>query len=142
MKYMNWKHTLVAGAGTGATLATLVAVIMVKIGVEPPSFGIAIAIFLGMIIGAAFITKKIFESHYLGSNDTSLKQLIPISFLTFILPLLGSTFGAPNSDLDTLLTLVMLGTVGGLFWSTPFALWNFLKSRKDSSNEAFEDSSE
>ena len=29
---MNWKHSLVTGAGTGVILSTLVALIMVKIG--------------------------------------------------------------------------------------------------------------
>lgn len=130
---MNWKNTLVAGAGTGAMLATLVALIMLKIGIEPPSFGAAIAIFIGMIITSAYTVKKTSQS--IGCCDPSLKQLIPISFLTFFIPILGAAFGAPNSDLDTLTILILLGTIGGVFWSIPFAIWNFLKNRNQSEDK-------
>ncbi len=128
---MNGKQTLGAGAGTGAILATLVALIMVKIGLEPPSFGGALAIFMGMIFFSAFTVKKI--SQTMGYCNPSLMQLFPISFLTFFLPILGITFGAPNSDIDTLLTIIAMGTVGGLFWSTPFALWNNYRGRSNNS---------
>ncbi len=128
---MNGKQTLGAGAGTGAILATLVALIMVKIGLAPPSLGGALAIFMGMILFSAFTVKKL--SQAMGYCNPSLMQLFPISFLTFFLPILGITFGAPNSDLDTLLTIIAMGTVGGLFWSTPFALWNFYRGRSNNS---------
>ena len=126
------KHTFAAGAGTGAILASLVALIMLKIGLEPPSFGAALAVFFGMIIVSAFVVKKI--SQRIDCCDPSLKQLIPISFLTFILPILGSSFGAPNSDLDTLAILILLGTIGGVFWATPFALWNHFRNRDSDSD--------
>jgi len=128
---MNLKQTLGAGAGTGAILATLVALIMVKIGLEPPSLGGALAIFMGMVLFSAFTVKKI--SQTMGYCNPSLMQLFPISFLTFFLPILGITFGAPNSDIDTLLTIIAMGTVGGLFWSTPFALWNNYRGRSNNS---------
>ncbi len=128
---MNLKQTLGAGAGTGAILATLVALIMVKIGFVPPSLGGALAIFMGMILFSAFTVKKL--SQAMGYCNPSLMQLFPISFLTFFLPILGITFGAPNSDLDTLLTIIAMGTVGGLFWSTPFALWNNYRGRSNNS---------
>jgi hypothetical protein len=130
---MNWKHTLGAGAGTGATLAALVALIMVKIGLEPPSFGAAIAIFVGMIFISAYTVKYI--SQVIGCCNPSLKHLIPISFLTFFLPIFGVTFGAPNSDLTTLGSIILIGTVGGLFWSTPFALWSHYMSGGNPVNE-------
>ena len=129
---MNLKHTFAAGAGTGAILASLVALIMVKIGLEPPSFGAALVVFFGMILISAYVVQKI--SQRIGCCNLSLKQLIPISFLTFILPVLGSAFGATNSDLDTLATLILLGTIGGLFWATPFALWNHYRNRGSDSN--------
>ena len=56
---MDWKQTLAAGSGTGAVLATLVSLIMIKIGLEPPSPGVAIAVFLGMIFLSAYSVKKI-----------------------------------------------------------------------------------
>lgn len=133
MVNLNWKHTLAAGAGTGAILAALVALIMLKIGLEPPSFGAALAIFIGMILISAFAVKKI--SQAIGCCNPSLKQLIPISFLTFFIPVLGASFGAPNSDLTTLATLILLGTIGGVFWSAPFAIWNYFKSRGNDSGD-------
>ena len=129
---MNWKHTFATGGGTGAILASLMALIMLTIGLELPSFGAAVAVFLGMIVISAFAVKKI--SQRIGCCDPSLKQLIPISFLTFIIPVLGPAFGAPNSDLDTLATLILLGTIGGLFWATPFALWNHFRNRGSDSD--------
>ena len=66
---MNWKKTLVVGAGTGATLGTLVAVLMVEIGLEPPSFGAAIAVFLGMNFISAFAVQKISQ------RETILKKM-------------------------------------------------------------------
>ena len=129
---MNLKHTFAAGAGTGAILASLVALIMLKIGLEPPSFEAALGIFFGMILVSAFAVKNILQR--IGCCDPSLKQLIPISFLTFILPILGAAFGAPNSDLDTLAILILLGTIGGLFWATPFALWNHFRYRDSDSD--------
>ena len=125
---MNWKYTLGAGAGTGATLATLVAVLMVMIGLEPPNFSSALAIFIGMILTSAFVVKKI--SQRIGFCEPTLKQLIPVSFLTFLLPILGASLGAPNSDLDTIVSIILLGTAGGVFWSSPFALWSFISERK------------
>ena len=129
---MKLKHIFAAGAGTGAILAALVALIMSKVGLEPPSFGAALAVFFGMIIVSAFSVKKI--SQRIGCCNPSLKQLIPISFLTFMLPILGAGFGAPNSDLDTLATLILLGTIGGLFWTTPFALWNHFRNQNSDSD--------
>ena len=129
---MKLKHIFAAGAGTGAILASLVALILLKIGLELPSFGAAVAVFLGMIVVSAFTVKKI--SQRIGCCDPSLKQLIPISFLTFIIPVLVPAFGAGNGDLDTLATLVLLGTIGGVFWATPFALWNHFRNRDSDSD--------
>ena len=127
---MDWKQTLAAGSGTGAALGTLVALIMVKIGLEPPSFGAAMAVFILMILFSAYSVKKTSQS--MGWFDPSLKALILVSFMTFIMPLLGASFGAPNSELTTLATLVLLGFLGGLFWSLPFVGWNYYVSTRNS----------
>ena len=126
---MDWKQTLAAGSGTGVVLAALVSLIMVKIGFEPPSFGVAIVVFVGMIFLSAFAAKK--TSQYMDWFDPSLKALIPVSFMTFIFPLLGSSFGAPNSDLTTLATLVLLGFLGGGLWSVPIAVWVYYSSTRN-----------
>ncbi len=126
---MDWKQTLAAGCGTGVVLAALVSLIMVKIGFEPPSPGAAIVVFVGMIFLSAFAAKKISQS--MDWFDPSLKALIPVSFMTFIFPLLGPSFGAPNSDLTTLATLVLLGFLGGGLWSVPIAGWVYYRSTRN-----------
>tara|TARA_Y100001968_G_scaffold332146_1_gene389259 strand:+ start:2164 stop:2559 length:396 start_codon:yes stop_codon:yes gene_type:complete len=118
---MNWKYTLVGGAGTGSILALFIALIMVKIGVEPPSFSAALALFIAMILLSAFIVNKM--SNRVKNVNLNMKHLVSISFLTFFMPLLGISFGAPNSEFLTLAKIVIMGTLGGLFWALPFALW-------------------
>lgn len=127
---MNWKHTLVAGAGTGTILAVLSTLIMVKIGIDPGSFLGLLVIVCGLALVSGLAMKKIIQ--ILGYSDISLKVLISIAFLTFIIPLFGSIFGAPNSKLTTLLQIVVIGTVGGLVWSIPFALRSVSKNRGNS----------
>ncbi|MBN28997.1 MAG: hypothetical protein CMB33_03905 [Euryarchaeota archaeon] len=126
---MDWKQTLAGGSATGVVLATLVSLIMIMGGLEPPSAGAAIAVFIGMIFLSAYSVKKISQS--MGWFDPSLKVLIPVSTMTFILPLLGATFGAPNSDFTTLAFLVLLGLLGGIFWSLPIAGWAYYSSTRD-----------
>jgi hypothetical protein len=130
---MRKRDIICVGAGTGAMLATLVALIMIKIGLEPPTFGAALAIFIGMILISAFAVKKI--SQQIDYCDPSLKQLIPVSFLTFMMPILGASFGAPNGDLDTLATLIAMGVIGGAIWSLPYVLWALIKKTDSAENE-------
>ena len=47
--------------------------------------------------------------------------LLPIAYLTLFLPILGAAVGA--SGAEPLWLYGLLGLAGGLFWSTPFALW-------------------
>ncbi len=130
---MRKRDIIFAGAGTGAMLATFVALIMIKVGLEPPSFEAALVVFFGMIFASAFAVKKI--SQQIGCCDPSLKQLIPVSFLTFFLPILGASFGAPNGSLEILATLILFGTLGGAFWSLPYVLWAHLKKTDSTDNE-------
>ena len=126
---VDWKQTLVGGSATGVALAILVSLIMIMGGLEPPSLGAAIAVFIGMIFLSAYSVKKISQS--MGWFDPSLKTLIPVSTMTFILPLLGASFGAPNSDFTTLAFLVLLGLLGGIFWSLPIAGWAYYSSTRN-----------
>ena len=56
--------------------------------------------------------------------------LLIIAYLTLVMPVLGALFGAPNSEIRVALMITMLGLVGGLIWSTPFALWAYIRRRK------------
>ena len=52
---------------------------------------------------------------------------ILVSYLTFVIPVLGASFGASGSE--PILMFAGVGFMGGLFWSTPFALWYLFNKR-------------
>jgi hypothetical protein len=51
----------------------------------------------------------------------------PVAYLTLLMPVIGAFFGSSGSE--PMWQFAALGTVGGLVWSTPFALWSFAKNR-------------
>ena len=51
-------------------------------------------------------------------------HLQTVSILTFLFPLFGASFGAPNLEIPTLLSIVGLATIGGAAWSIPFEIWH------------------
>ncbi len=53
--------------------------------------------------------------------------ILPVSYLTFFMPTLGAVFG--SSGLEPFWQFVMLGLVGGLGWSIPFAFWRMVSTR-------------
>jgi hypothetical protein len=63
-------------------------------------------------------------------SEVNLKILIPIAFLTSIIPLFGPIFGMPNYELMTLATVVAMGAFGGFCWSIPFAVWSWFRGKK------------
>ena len=122
---MSWKNILLSGSITGGLIGFLM-ILNVMSGVTEFGFGIAMLSFLAVILIPAFLVKRTFPQIIEG--EASLKHLIPISFLTFILPILGPAFGGGDMGLDWLI-LVPMGAVGGIFWSLPFAGWSYYKSR-------------
>ena len=127
---MNWKNIFVTGASSGASVGFLLSLNgFFDIGFG--SFAGFVGYMLGSILLSAYCVKII--SQKIGCCEPSLKHLIPVAFLTFFLPVLGPAFGAPSSGLDYVGILIIFGAIGGLFWSTPFAIWNYYKSRGDQS---------
>jgi hypothetical protein len=53
--------------------------------------------------------------------------LLAITFLTLVMPVCSASFGATGSE--PLWHFAALGLVGGLVWSTPFALWQLTRRR-------------
>ena len=140
MVNMNWKTIFLAGALTGTFVGLLMTVIThIPLGNDSDGYQItvmyywssALLVVIGIPLVSAFGVNKI--SKMSGCCEPSLKHLIPVAYLTFLIPVLGVSFGAPNSNLVTLATIVMLGAIGGIFWSTPFALWSYYKSRGNQS---------
>jgi len=52
-------------------------------------------------------------------------KLMIISYLTFLIPILGVNFGASGSE--PVWQFGLLGLIGGLFWSIPFALQTLIR---------------
>ena len=140
MVNMNWKIIFLAGASTGTFVGLLMTVIThIPLGNDSDGYQItvmyhwqsALLVVIGIPLVSAFGVNKI--SKMSGCCEPSLKHLIPVAYLTLLIPVLFSSMGAPNSNLVTLATIVMLGAIGGTFWSTPFAIWSYYKSRGNES---------
>ena len=137
---MNWKTIFLTGAAIGTFVGLLMTVIShIPLGHDSDGNLItvmyhwqsALLVVIGIPLVSAFGVKKIAKMG--GGCEPSLKHLIPVAYLTFLIPVLGASFGAPNSNLETLAAIVMLGAIGGIFWSTPFAIWSYFKSRGNES---------
>ena len=137
---MNWKTIFLTGAAIGTFVGLLMTVIShIPLGHDSDGNLItvmyhwesALLVVIGIPLVSAFGVKKIAKMR--GCCEPSLKHLITVAYLTFLMPVLGASFGAPNSNLETLATIVMLGAIGGAFWSTPFAIWSYFKSRGNES---------
>ena len=118
---MNWKNILLFGAMNGAMMAVLM-ILNVISGVTEFGFEVAMLSFLAVILIPPFTLKKY------KPEEASLIHLIPTAFLTFIIPVIGAAFGGPDMGPEWLV-LIPLAAVGGALWSTPFAGWNYFKSR-------------
>lgn len=137
---MNWKNIFLTGAALGAFVALLMTVIShIPLGNDSDGDKItvmyhwqsALLVVIAIPFVSAFAVKKIAKMKE--CCEPSLKFLIPVAYLTFLIPVLAVSFGAPNSDLDTLATIVLIGAIGGTFWSAPFAAWSYFKSRGNQS---------
>ena len=93
----------------------------------------ALLTLIGIPLMSAFLVKH--GSKKMNCSEPSMKQLIPVACLTFLIPVFGVSFGAPNSDLDTSATIVLMGAIGGAFWSLPYVLWTLIKKTNSSENE-------
>ena len=138
---MNWKTIFLTGALTGTIVGLLMVVItQIPLGNDSDGYKItvmyhwssALLVVIGIPLVSAFGVNKIAKMS--GCCEPSLKHLIPVAYLTLLIPVLFSSMGAPNSNLVTLATIVMLGAIGGIFWSTPFAAWSYFKSRGNDSD--------
>ena len=95
------------------------------------SCGSAAIGFLCVALLPPILTQKIWEEKI--NVRLSLYHLVPTSFGTFIFPVFGATFGGPSLDeYSYWLLLIPFAALGGLFWSLPFAGWNYYKSSRNS----------
>ena len=130
---MNWKNIILSSAATGATLSILILVVFILPELDPGSMGVLCGGWFSLAVLSPVLVNKI--SKRLEWPEVSLKILIPVGCFTSIIPLFGTLFGLPNSDLSTLATVVAFGTIGGFFWSIPFAMWSFFSGRNTTEEE-------
>ena len=124
---MSWKNTFLFGAITGMLVAIFILGIFVLAEIDPGSFaGLCGGYFVLAALSATIVVQI---SKRTNLPEARLKTLIPVGFLTSIIPLFGATFGLPNSNLASLVTLLALGAAGGIFWSLPIVGWDYFKSR-------------
>ena len=125
---MNWKNITVSGAATGAILAILILIVFILPEFDPGSFAVLCGGWFSLALLSALIVNQI--SKRAKWSEVNLKILIPVGCITSIIPLFGPLFGMPNTEPTTLATVVAMGAIGGFFWSIPFAMWFFFRSKK------------
>ncbi len=114
---MNWLSVFrililggLAGAVTSSVFMLVNDVLTRDSRLDLWEFGVALSIpcLVAVIFSSAIKTKFI--------------TFVSITYLTFFIPTLGGVFGSSGSE--PFWQFVMLGLVGGLGWSIPFALWS------------------
>lgn len=107
-----------AGSLVGILLFTVTLILSVDGSLTLPEFGIAL--FIPAII--AVVLAKLTHSN--------MTVLLIVVYLTLLIPVLGPLFGAPNQGFEVAASLSLFGLIGGLVWSTPFAVWGLLRRGK------------
>ena len=122
---MGWKNILLFGSANGVLMAILMILNVISRVTDDVDFALAMLSFLAVILIPPFILKQA------KPNEVSLVHLIPVSFLTFIIPVFGAVFGGPDMGPEWLV-LIPIAAVGGVFWSLPFAAWDHFRRSKSS----------
>jgi len=125
---MNSRHIILSGAVNGSLLAIFILTIFVILQIDPGSFVGLCGGFFGLAILSSLIVNEIWKRAQWA--ELNLTILIPVGCITSVIPLFGPIFGLPNNSPTTLATLVVFGAFGGIFWSSPFALWDYFSGRK------------
>ena len=113
-----WAVGGITGCCTGLAFFAATLILSIDGDLALPEFGIAV-ITPGLV---AVVVAK--------ATNSKTIVLLPVAYLTLVIPVLGPAFGAPDSSLTTALTIALLGLVGGLVWSTPVALWEFTRQQR------------
>ncbi|MQG73447.1 MAG: hypothetical protein FI680_01600 [SAR202 cluster bacterium] len=99
----------ITGAGTGLSFMLAHDLLTTDQMFDGWEFGLAVAI-PGLI--ALLIGRVANSGHY---------TFLPVAYLTLAIPVLGPAFGGTGNEPSWLFGV--LGLVGGLVWSIPFAIW-------------------
>ena len=119
---MSWKNILLSGSVNGGLMAILMILNVISGVTDDVDFALAMLSFLAVILTPPLILKRA------KPNEVSLIHLIPVAFLTFVIPVIGAAAGGPDMGPEWLV-LIPIAAVGGAFWSIPFAGWSYYKSK-------------
>ena len=78
--------------------------------------------------GVALVTPALIAVIVALVTRSRIVMLLAVAYLTLLIPVLGPAFGGTGSE--PIWAFGALGLVGGLVWSTPFALWALLRRRQ------------
>ena len=78
---------------------------------------------LGLTLGSILVMALLFSM----VTKSKVFMMLPVAFLTMVMPMFGALFGASGSE--PLWQFALLGTVGGLLWGLPFTIWTLFKGR-------------
>ena len=139
---MGAKKILLIGMAVGSFVGLLMTIIS-HIPLGTTSDGSKITLFyhwsgallvtIGVPLLSAFGVRKMAVDFW--DFEPSLKLLVPVAYLTFLIPVLGASFGAPNSNLEALAMIVLLGAIGGTFWSLPYMIGSLFRKTNPPKNE-------
>ncbi|MBI87767.1 MAG: hypothetical protein CMB67_01885 [Euryarchaeota archaeon] len=113
---------------SGAMIAILMILLIALGEIVFEFFATAMLSFLMIILIPPFLTREIWEKQL--NLRPSLKHLVPVSFMTFLFPVLGPSFGGPSLGPEWLI-LIPMAALGGIFWSLPFAGWDYYSSSRN-----------
>lgn len=126
---MRSRDLVISGMATGALVGLLLSgLIRIPLGVDPEGHAYhCMYWWWSALLTAIFVPlTAALSSCLMAIRWTCCKprmaQLIPVAFLTFIIPVLGPVFGGNGGSREIPLMMLM-GAVGGVFWSMPCVLW-------------------
>jgi hypothetical protein len=110
-----------SGAGTGliATVTFLIANIILSLDGTLTLVEFGVNMLMPAVAGV--VANKIFHQNLI--------LLLIVAYLTAVIPVSTVLFGAPNMGIEVIVTLLIMGTIGGLFWITPFVIWKIIQNR-------------
>ena len=111
-----WLVGGLVGLGTGLSFIMVHDALTTDLMFDLWEFGVALVTPALVAIVVALVTRS------------RIGILLAVAYLTLLIPVLGPAFGGTGSE--PIWAFGALGLVGGLVWSTPFALWALLKRRQ------------
>lgn len=109
-----------AGASIGISTASSM---LLLAGISSLDGNLSSPEFTVMMLGPGFINGVVIPNYLNSENKGFLRAgMLVSSCATAVMPMLGAMFGAPNSDLSTVATMIAMGTIAGAIYNHALAL--------------------